>query len=248
MNGAAQYEYRQSKLIFMVVLLLTCFLLGGCNSVTPSSNKTSSQTQGAIFKLPEPRLRSTVSLEQTLLERRSIREYAPKPITLEEVSQLLWAAQGQTSDWGGRTAPGATYPLETYLVAGNVKGLGPGIYRYIPSGHELIKVKDGDVRDALVSAALGQSFVGDASICIVLSAVYERTTARYGDRGIRYVHMEAGHAAQNIYLEATALKLGTVTVGAFDDQSVKDTIDMANNETPLYIVPVGRLISTESQQ
>jgi SagB-type dehydrogenase family enzyme len=192
--------------------------------------------------LPEPRFESQVSLEETLLRRRSVREYADLPLSLEEVSQLLWAAQGITSDWGGRTAPsaGALYPLEVYLVVGNVDNLGAGVYKYQPQEHTLVRVGDSDVRPELASAALGQSFVAEAAVDIVISAVYERTTRKYGDRGVRYVHMEAGHAAQNIYLEAVALDLGTVTVGAFSDEWVMDILGMPESEVPLYIMPVGR--------
>jgi SagB-type dehydrogenase family enzyme len=192
--------------------------------------------------LPEPRLKSAVSLEETLLQRRSAREYADEALTLEEISQLLWAAQGVTAEWGGRTAPsaGALYPLETYLVVGNVENLAPGVYKYKPERHELVKVKDDDVREELAKASLGQSWVKEGAIDIVIAAVYERTTRKYGDRGVRYVHMEAGHAAQNICLQATALDLGIVTVGAFHDEQVKNILGMARDETPLYVIPVGR--------
>ncbi len=177
-----------------------------------------------------------------MLGRRSVREYADLPLSLEEVSQLLWAAQGITSDWGGRTAPsaGALYPLEVYLVVGSVDNLGVGVYKYQPQEHALVRVGDGDVRAELASAALRQSFVAEAAVDIVIGAVYERTTRKYGDRGVRYVHMEAGHAAQNIYLEVVALDLGTVTIGAFSDELVMDILDMPESEVPLYIMPVGR--------
>jgi SagB-type dehydrogenase family enzyme len=192
--------------------------------------------------LPEPRLKSEVSLEEALLKRRSIREYANLPLTLEDVSQLLWAAQGITAEWGGRTAPsaGALYPLEVYLAVGNVENLAAGVYKYKPERHELVKVRDDDVRGELAEAALGQNFVMEAAIDIVIAAVYERTTKKYGDMGVRYTHMEAGHAAQNIYLQATALDLGMVTIGAFYDDRVKDILGMLKNETPLYVIPVGK--------
>ncbi|MGB2583939.1 MAG: SagB/ThcOx family dehydrogenase [Dehalococcoidia bacterium] len=181
-------------------------------------------------------------MEETLLNRRSVRQYTGEALTLEEVSQLLWSAQGITAEWGGRTAPsaGALYPLEVYLVAGNVESLTPGIYKYINDGHELVKVRDEDVREELANAALGQTPVRDGAIDIVISAIYERTMKKYGDRGVRYVHMEAGHAAQNIYLQATALDLGAVTIGAFADELVKKLLSMPEEEAPLYIIPVGR--------
>jgi SagB-type dehydrogenase family enzyme len=163
-------------------------------------------------------------------------------LSLEDISQLLWAAQGITSDWGGRTAPsaGALYPLEVYLVVGDVDGLETGVYKYQPQEHALVRVGDGDVRSELASAALGQSCVARGAVDIIIAAVYERTTGKYGDRGVRYVHMEAGHAAQNICLEAVVLDLGTVTVGAFSDEGVKGILDMPESEAPLYIMPVGR--------
>lgn len=196
------------------------------------------------IRLPEPELRGKVSVEEALQQRRSVRRYKDKPLTLAEVSQLLWAAQGITNENGGRrTAPsaGALYPLEVYLVAGNVTGLAAGVYRYSPRDHELVKLADGDRRAQLSKAALGQDPVRRGAIDIVFSAVYERVTRKYGRRGVRYVHMEAGHAAQNVYLQAVSLGLGTVVIGAFDDNAVKRIVKMPDKrERPLYIMPVGR--------
>jgi len=224
----------------LLVFLLVSLLASACT--TPTHTPTTPLPQSSVIKLPAPRLSGEVSLEEALLERRSVRDYAPESLRLEEVSQLLWAAQGVTAEWGGRTAPsaGALYPLETYLVAGDVVSLAPGVYRYNPEGHELVKVRDGDVREQLAVASVGQTCVKEGAISIIIAAVYERTTGKYGERGIRYVHMEAGHAAQNIYLQATALDLGTVTVGAFHDDQVRDIIGMPANESPLYVIPVGR--------
>lgn len=193
-------------------------------------------------KLPKPRFDSDVPVEETLLKRRSVRDYTGKPLTLQEVSQLLWAAQGVTDPKGLRTAPsaGATYPLETYLVVGDVEGLTQGVYRYDPAKHGLVRVIGRDLRAELAAAALGQSWVKEGAINIVFTAIYERTTLRYGDRGVRYVHMEAGHAAQNIYLQAVALSLGTVVVGAFYDDRVREVLNLSRDEHPLYIMPVGR--------
>jgi len=195
-----------------------------------------------IVTLPEPRHDSDVSIEQTLLSRRSIRSFADEPLTLQEVSQLLWAAQGITDSLGRRTAPsaGALYPLEIYAVAGNVKGLTPGVYKYEPEKHQLVRVMDGDIRGELSSAALGQSSVRGGAVAFVVTAVYERTTVKYGDRGIRYVHIEVGHAAENLCLQATAMDLGAVTVGAFDDEQVATVLNLPEDEQPLYIIPVGR--------
>jgi len=197
-----------------------------------------------IIKLPKPRLSSTVSVEEALLKRRSIRNFKKEPLTLSEVSQLLWSAQGITEEsMGLRTAPsaGALYPIEIYIVVGNVINLPPGIYKYNPKNHELVLIMKGDKRKELAISALGQKWIEEGAIVIVISAVYERTTSKYGERGIRYVHMEAGHVSQNIYLQAVALNLGTVAVGAFYDEEVKKLINMQKNENPLYLMPVGRI-------
>jgi SagB-type dehydrogenase family enzyme len=224
-----------SAVLVLVFMGTTC---------TPSHKETSAflPVTQIIIKLPEPRLESNISLEETLLNRRSIREYASSSLALWEVSQLLWAAQGLTAEWGGRTAPsaGGLYPLEVYLITGAVENLAPGIYKYKPEGHELSKLRDGDVREELAKAALDQTWVKEGAIDIVIAAVYERTTKKYGDRGVRYVDMEAGHAAQNLYLQATALNLGIVTIGAFNDEQVKNILGMLTNESPLYVIPVGR--------
>jgi len=234
------------KILWISLLAFTLLILCACGNIK-STEFTSVVSEtvkiaSSNVKLPAPKLDGEKSLEQCLLERRSIREYADLPLTLEEVSQLLWAGQGVTSDWGGRTAPsaGALYPLELYMVAGNVKTLGSGIYRYKPEGHELIRVLEGDDRIKLAEAALSQDCVREAAINIVISAVYERTTGKYGERGETYVHMEAGHAAQNICLQATALNIGAVTVGAFYDSQVKEILHVTDDEMPLYIISIGK--------
>lgn len=168
-----------------------------------------------------------------------------EPLTLAEVAQLLWSAQGITdSKRAYRTAPsaGALFPLEVYAVIGNVEGLAEGVYKYKPDEHELVKVGDGDVRDKLAVAALGQACVREGAIAVVFSAVYERTTRKYGDRGVRYVHMEAGHAAQNVCLQAVSLNLGTVVIGAFKDDEVSKILNLPDEEQPLYILPIGKIL------
>ena len=196
-----------------------------------------------VVKLLQPAHDSKISLETALRKRRSIRSYSEKPLTLTEISQILWAAQGITGRYGLRSAPsaGALYPLEVYLVAGMVTDLEPGTYKYRPQGHELIKLGNGDKRSALAVAAYRQSFIEEGAIVIVLAAVYERTARKYGERACRYVHMEVGHAAQNIYLQAAAMNLGTVVVGAFSDAQVKKVLVMEPEEHPLCIMPVGRI-------
>jgi len=184
----------------------------------------------------------TSCLEVLLSKRRSIRDYADSPLTRDEVLKLLWAGQGITGPMGERTAPsaGAFYPLRVYLVVGNVEDMAPGIYKYQPDGEKLRRVKEGDMRADLAAAAYDQRWVEEGAIDIVIAAVYEETMGRYGGKAVRYVHLEAGHAAQNICLEATALGLGLVTVGAFDDAAVADLVGLSPEENPLYIIPVGR--------
>uniref|UniRef100_A0A7C6A9Z0 SagB/ThcOx family dehydrogenase n=1 Tax=candidate division WOR-3 bacterium TaxID=2052148 RepID=A0A7C6A9Z0_UNCW3 len=198
------------------------------------------KAKGGKVKLPEPKYSSKISVEEALKSRRSVRSYKNEPLTIEEVSQLLWAAQGKTAEWGGRTAPsaGATYPLDTYLVCGRVNGLAAGVYKYDPQEHSIEMIKEKDVRTDLAGAAWGQSFIAKAPITIVLTAIYRRTTARYGERGIRYVHMEVGHVGQNIHLQCETMGLGTVMVGAFSDERVKEILGV--KAEPLYIIPVGR--------
>ncbi len=192
--------------------------------------------------LPAPTKAGGTSIEQALEKRRSRRDYSARPLALAELAQLLWAAQGVTDAAGLRTAPsaGALHPLQVYVLAGRVTGLAPGTYRYLPQPHALERLGTEDARGALAAAALAQSFLADAAAVLVLAARYKRTTDKYGKRGMRYVDMEAGHAAQNIYLEAVSLGLGTVTVGAFDDERVKAVVPFAPNEEPLCVMPLGR--------
>jgi SagB-type dehydrogenase family enzyme len=212
------------------------------DSVSNPSQATTTQIHNSVIKLPEPRYDSEVSLEQSLLKRRSIRDYTNDPLTLSEVSQLLWAAQGITDDKGHRTAPssGTLYPIQLYLVAGNVESLAPGIYTYQPETHEITLYATGDIRDKLSDAASGQSCVRKCAFAIVFTVVYEPMIAKYGDHGTRYVILEAGHAAQNLCLQVAALNLGTVTVGGFNDDKVSSVLNLPDDENPLYILPVGK--------
>jgi len=192
------------------------------------------------IKLPAAQLTGSVSLEKVLSARRSVRDYKDSALRLSEVAQLLWAAQGITADWGGKTAPsaGATYPLEIYAVVGDVEGLEPGVYHYISGSHSLKKTVEGDLREQLSASALGQRCVAEAPVTVVVTAVFDRTTRRYGERGIRYVHMEVGHVGQNVCLQAKTLGLSTVMIGAFRDEAVKGVLKL--KEEPLYLIPVGR--------
>jgi SagB-type dehydrogenase family enzyme len=207
-------------------------------------NKSYSFKENSSIILPQPKKDSETSIEEALLNRRSIREYKDEALTLEQVSQILWSAQGITApQWGGRTAPsaGALYPLELYLVVRKVENLEPGVYQYLPQEHKLDKVLEGNVNLDLVKAGLNQMFISKAAVNLVISAVFSRTTGKYGERGIQYVHLEAGHAAQNVYLQVQSLDLGTVTVGAFHDEEIKKLLNLSEEETPLYIMPIGKI-------
>ena len=213
----------------------------GILSGVPALASTGELGTGHI-RLPDPKVSGNLPVESALNRRRSVRDFSGQPLTLEEAAQLLWAAQGITDPGGKRTAPsaGALYPLELYLVAGEVAGLAQGVYQYQPHAHALRRIADHDRRKALAAAALGQSWVGQGAAVIVVAGVYRRTMDKYGQRGIRYVHLEAGHAAQNIALQALSLKLGTVVVGAFDDDKVKSVVRMSEDAQPLCLLPVGR--------
>lgn len=197
------------------------------------------------INLPAPPTAGAMSLEEALAHRRSVREFAPGALTLAEVSRLAWAAQGVTAP-ERRTAPsaGATYPLEIYLVVGDVENLAASVYHYRPGQHRLDVVASGDLRLPLAAASLDQKWINHAAMVVVIAAAFERTTARYGMRGERYVHMEAGHAAQNLLLQAAAMGLGATPAGAFNDTEVSRLLHLPGGETPLYIIPVGR--STKS--
>lgn len=189
----------------------------------------------SLVELPAPRTAGAISLEEALGERRSARSFTPETLTIEEVSQLLWAAQGITASWGGRTAPsaGALYPLEIYVADG------AGLSRYLPDGHGLAIVADGDIRADLAHAAHDQAPVAEAPAVFAITAIPARTESKYGDRALRYVYLEAGHAAQNLLLQATALGLGGVPIGAFDDAEVAQILHLPEGEVPIYLIPVG---------
>ena len=195
-----------------------------------------------IVSLPRPEY-SGVTVEQALRERRSIRQYKRDSLPLETVSQLLWSAQVITDPHGWRTAPsaGALYPLEVYVVAGAVGGLSPGIYKYLSRQHALKHIAEGDIRPSLATASLQQTFIGDAPVILVISAVFERTTRIYGERGVSYVYMDTGHACQNVHLQAVSMGLGTVVLGAFRDEDVKRLVRMPDEEIPVALMPVGKL-------
>jgi SagB-type dehydrogenase family enzyme len=199
---------------------------------------------GPVVKLPRPELEGKVSLEEAIAKRRSVRRYRTEPLTLSQLSQVLWSAQGITAGGELRAAPsaGATYPLELFAFVGKqaIDGLEAGIYHYEVDSHSLVCSQRGDLRRELARAALDQGFIVSAPVDIVICAIYTRTSYTYGRRGERYVHMEVGHVGENIHLQAVALGLATVEVGAFDDEEVRKVLDVDERIKPLYIMPLGR--------
>ena len=215
------------------------------------------QAEGLIA-LPEPLLEGDVSVEQALRGRRSWRSYQPGVLSLAQVGQILWAAQGVTHPWEEdrqaavrergrqalgllRTAPsaGALYPIELYLVVGHVEELDPAVYRYDPIEHGLQPVLPGDLRAPLRDAAHGQAWVGTPPAVLVIAGVVERTAVKYGERAERYVMIEAGAVAENVYLQCESLQLATVLVGAFRDEDVGDVLGLADGEAAYAIMPIG---------
>lgn len=192
-------------------------------------------------KLSGPEISDRSRIEELIEKRRSVRRYKDKKFSESAISRLLWAAQGISSEDGLRTSPsaGALYPLEIHVVTGGEGELEPGVYRYIPEGHTLVREITGDVREKLSKAALSQPMIRNAPVSFVISAVYARITGKYGNRGLRYAHMEAGHAAQNVCLLGVEFGIGTCTVGAFEDEEVKKVLKLPANEEPLYILPLG---------
>jgi SagB-type dehydrogenase family enzyme len=203
------------------------------------------------YMLSSPRKIGNITVEEALSHRRSHRSFLKEAISAEDLSQILWAAYGITQPLTGypqtrgglRTAPsaGALYPLELYVLIGNVKDIEPGIYKYSSQEHKITRINNRDVKKELSNAALNQEMISIAPACLFYSAVYSRTTQKYGNRGReRYVCIDLGHSAQNVYLQAEALHLGTCSIGAFDDAKVREVMQLPENEEPLYIMPIGR--------
>jgi SagB-type dehydrogenase family enzyme len=193
------------------------------------------------ISLPRPKLRGELSVAEAIKKRRSVRDFLDATLSLGEVSQLLWAAQGMTAPDGARAVPsaGALYPLETYLAVGQVRGLDVGAYKYHPRGHALTQVTHKDLRGPMAETA-EQEWIADASVILAWSAVYGRTTRTYGERGRIYVHMEVGHAVQSASLQAVALNLGSVVVGAIDEGEVRRMLRLPKYQVPLCLMPVGK--------
>jgi SagB-type dehydrogenase family enzyme len=228
------YKYRNNNSIqtsLRLLVFITMILFG----------REACMAEKNLYRLPNPAMDGDNPLNSILQQRRSHREFALQSVSLEQVAQLLWAAQGITSREGFRTAPsaGALYPLELHLVAGQVEGLPAGSYRYDSVRHLIQSEKPGDLRQAIAAAALHQDWIEQAPAIVVISAIDIRTTKKYGSRGVRYVHIEVGHASQNILLQSVALGLVAATVGAFHDEQLHGLLGLADAERPLAILPIG---------
>ena len=243
----------KSFIVKISLLIVVAFALSACN------NSEVTQTQSPLTKvdgeqltyvLPSPLTTGKVSVEQALQNRRSQRNYVDQAISAEQLGQLLWSAYGLTKPMpdrpalrgGLRTAAsaGALYPFEIYVAVGNVKGIEAGLYKYISEEHKIVRLIDKDIREELCAAALGQKMVKEAPATIAYSAIYERMTKKYGDRGRdRYVCMDLGHSAQNVYLQAEAMNLGTCAIGAFIDEKMAEVLQLTAEEEPLYLMPIG---------
>ncbi len=212
----------------LLTLLLAAELLAGAAWAADKINKT--------IQLPEPKLVGKMSVEETIFRRRSQRSFFPNELTMEQISQLLWAAQGITDKtWGFRAAPssGSLYPLTLYLVKKD------GVFRYVPDGHKLVQTSSEDIRPSLVRASLGQSYIGEAPVDIIIAGNFRIIEAKYGQRSYRYLNMEIGHVAENIELQAVSLGLTSVPVGAFWDDVVGKALNLPDTQDPFYIIPVG---------
>lgn len=217
-------------------MLLSCMMLLTSVLLTPCA------LAEERIALPPPQLKGSGSLEEALQARRSVRRYSKESLELNEVAQLAWAAQGITKNRRFRTAPsaGALYPLELYLLAGNVKGLEPGLYHYLPHQHALEKIADTDMRTELAGSAYNQKALSRAPAVFVITGVKKRTERKYRGRAERYVYIEAGHAGQNLLLQATSLGLGSVIIGAFFDNTVRDLLGLPDTHQPISLLPVGK--------
>jgi len=240
------------RLSLFGLIIIACL---GCFSITLANEGsrvvlTVTEDSQLTYLLPSPNTEGNVSVAEALANRRSHRRFQDSELSAEQLSQILWAAYGITVPMdrqqlrgGLRTTPsaGALYPLEIYVVIGNVTGIEAGVYKYISKEHMITRTIEKDIRKELSAAALDQTAVRDAPLTLVYSAVFSRISGRYGERGrARYVYIELGHSAQNVYLQAEALRLGTCAIGAFTDNRVSELLRLPAEEEPLYLMPVGR--------
>jgi SagB-type dehydrogenase family enzyme len=245
-------KLKQASIIFTLIFISGAIIFMLFKGITPESRSgRGSQNilnqevvmDGNLIKLPAADKSGGMSLNEALNMRRSARSYEQSPLNIGQVSQLLWSAQGINNDNGFRTSPsaGATFPLEIFVMSNNIAGLEKGIYHFNPFENTLELVRPGNFSSELMRASLSQAMITDAALVMIFAAVFERTTRRYDERGIRYVYNEVGHASQNVHLQAAALNLGTVVIGAFVDEDVEAVLNLGDDLRVLYMMPVGVL-------
>ena len=224
------------------------FILAGLLGMAGASGvivAAAGEREPGLGQLPAPVLAGRMSLEEAIARRRSLRQFGDRKLSVAQIAQLCWAGQGITEpDRRLRACPsaGALYPMELYVVTA------AGVDHYKPVDHAMLRVISGDVRRELQGAALGQESVGDAPACVVIAAVVQRTARKYGQRAERYCYLEAGHVAQNILLQATALNLGGVTIGAFEDDKVAALLKLPKGHRVLYLLPIGHPVGTAAER
>jgi len=224
----------------LLAALVLCALVAPHSA--PGAEPARTEPGAQAVALPKPDLEGGMTLTRALAQRRSAREYAPGSLTLPQVAQLLWAAHGITGPGGKRTTPSAraVYPLQVWLVANDVAGLPPGIYRYVPADHALALVSAGDHRAALSAAASGQKSIESAPMVVVVAGDSVLAAEKFRGRAAAWLGMEAGFVVQDVYLQATALGLGTVMVGGFQDAATRGALGLPDGWVPLALMPVGR--------
>lgn len=238
------FEQERRKVLTLLVKWLVAFWSASSWSLKWAAAKDKQQFKEATMKLRPPKTDGTVSVEYAIKQRRTIRSFSPEILNLNQLSQLLWSAQGMTENGGfKRAAPsaGALYPMDVYAVvgSGSVERIEAGVYHYEPNGHALSYITKKDVRDGVAKASLSQMWMARAPLNIVITAEYSRITLKYKERGIRYAMIEAGHIAQNLFLQAEAMGLKAAIVGAFHDNELIEILKIPRTHEPLLIMPIG---------
>jgi SagB-type dehydrogenase family enzyme len=225
MNGNNYFFIKTGLLAFLIIIIGTPMI----------------KAQDGRIKLPSPDIQDSLTVSQAIEKRRTIRSFTDEKVTLAQISQLLWAAQGITSPQGLRAAPsaGALYPLELYINVKKSDSLREGIYKFNPISQSLFRVIDKDLSKEIAEASLHQKWMAEAPVMFVFTAIYERTTGKYGDRGVRYAMIEAGSSSENLFLQAQSIGLDCGIVGAFHDSEIKQLLDLEKRSNPLLIMPVG---------
>lgn len=215
--------------------LLCAGLATGCASEAPASVFEQHDRYPDVVELPEPDITGTMTLEKALSDRRSTRTFSSEELGVETIGQLFWAGQGVTHEGGYRTAPsaGALYPLQLYAVTQD------RVIRYRPETHDAASRADSSTLQELPALAFDQEFIAAAPLVVLVTGTATRTETKYGAKAEAFVDREAGHAAQNIILQATALGLNSVAVGGFEEGTIEPLLLLPPGERVLYLIPIG---------